>query len=553
MRILYCTVALALLAGAAPAQTSSSAQEPAHFTVFLRGAPVGTEEVTVARDAEGMSIAGSSRMGPPLNLTVRQAEIRYAPDGRPVGCTIEGLLGDDYLSARTVVVGTEATTELTQGAQTTRSVHQVSAASVILPNYFFGSYEALAAAVATAKGGEEHRMFVPGQGEIPVAVTGTSQETIRTPAGAVKTRRVSLVMRNPGRPVDAEVWVDPAGRLLRLVVPAQAFDFARTDIVSVASRREPVSHPGDEHIQVAANGFNLATTVSRPAAGRANGARLPAIVLVSGPSEADRDEVVAGVPIFGQLASAFADAGFVVARYDKRGVGQSGGRVESVTLADYAEDVRAVVKAVRNRKDVDPKRMAVLGYGQGGSIAMLAARSDKSIRALVLAATPGVNGSDFVLQQQAHQLSRMDLPEAQKQAKIALQKRINDAALSGKNWNDIPPAVRKQAETPLFQSLLAFDPTEVLPRLRQPVLIVSAAIDREVAPDNALKLEALARGRKAPAGEAVERVELAGLNHLFVPATSGETDEYGRLPDRTVASQLPATVAGWLEALWAKE
>ena len=34
-------------------------------------------------------------------------------------------------------------------------------------------------------------------------------------------------------------------------------------------------------------------------------------------------------PIFGQIAGALADAGFIVVRYDKRGIGQSGGRAEA--------------------------------------------------------------------------------------------------------------------------------------------------------------------------------------------------------------------------------
>jgi pimeloyl-ACP methyl ester carboxylesterase len=551
MRILHCTVAIALLAGVASAQTGSPSQKPAHFTVFLNGTPVGTEEVTLTRDAEGMSITGTSRMGPPLNLTMRQVEIRYAPDGRPIGCTLEGMLGDDYLLVRTVVNGTTATTDTTQGAKTAQATHPVSPTAVLLPNYFFGSYEALASRMTAAKAGDELRMFIPGQGEIGVGVTGQSEETIRTPAGAVRARRVSLVLRNPGRPVNAEVWVDPAGRLVRLMVPGQSFDYARTDIVSVASRREPVSHPGDEHVQVAANGFNLATTISRPAS-VAKGERIPAIVLVSGSPDTDRDEAVAGVPIFGQLASALADAGFIVARYDRRGVGQSGGRVESATLADYAEDVRALVRAVRKRKDVDPKRVAVLGYGQGGPIAMLASR-DNDIRALVLVASPGVHGAEFILQQQARQLAAMNIPEEQKQAKIALQKRINEAALSGRNWNDIPPAVRKQAETPWFQSVLAFDPAEVVPKLRQPILIVSAALDREVASENGVKLETLARERKPPLGLQVRRVDLPGVNHLFAPAVTGEVDEYGRLSDKTVSSQLPAAIADWLKVAWVKD
>ena len=61
-------------------------------------------------------------------------------------------------------------------------------------------------------------------------------------------------------------------------------------------------------------------------------------------------------------------------RYDKRGVGQSGGRSEFATLGDYAEDVVAVVKFLEKRKDIDPKRIALVGHSEGAAVALLAAR-----------------------------------------------------------------------------------------------------------------------------------------------------------------------------------
>src|SRR6185295_1319994 len=76
-------------------------------------------------------------------------------------------------------------------------------------------------------------------------------------------------------------------------------------------------------------------------AGEDPGQRLPAVLLVGAIGPADRDGVTFGIPILGQLAGALADAGFIVVRYDKRGLGQSGGRAESASLTDYAEDVRA--------------------------------------------------------------------------------------------------------------------------------------------------------------------------------------------------------------------
>ena len=108
-------------------------------------------------------------------------------------------------------------------------------------------------------------------------------------------------------------------------------------------------------------------------------AKLPAVVLVGGSGPTDRDGLRLGIPILGQLAGALADAGFIVVRYDKRGIGQSGGRAESASLTDYAEDVRAAVKMLADRKDVDPKRIAVVGHSEGGSVALMAAAKDKRI------------------------------------------------------------------------------------------------------------------------------------------------------------------------------
>src|SRR6185503_2347794 len=136
--------------------------------------------------------------------------------------------------------------------------------------------------------------------------------------------------------------------------------------------------------------------------------------LVGGSGPIDRDGTVVGIPVYGQLAHALADAGFLVLRYDKRGIGQSGGRIETAGFAEYAEDLRAAIKFLADRKDVDPKRIAVVGHSEGGAVALLAAAKDKRIAALVLAAASGVNGSDLVLAQQKHALDRSNLSDADK-------------------------------------------------------------------------------------------------------------------------------------------
>src|SRR5206468_7559058 len=145
------------------------------------------------------------------------------------------------------------------------------------------------------------------------------------------------------------------------------------------------------------SGFTLAGTVSKPQSAAA--ARLPAVILIGGSGPTDRDGVAFGIPILGEIAGALADAGFVVVRYDKRGIGQSGGRTESASLADYAEDVRAAVKMLAERKDVDPKRIAVVGHSEGGLVALMTAAHEKKVAAVGLIATPGITGAEIVLAQ----------------------------------------------------------------------------------------------------------------------------------------------------------
>ena len=172
-------------------------------------------------------------------------------------------------------------------------------------------------------------------------------------------------------------------------------------------------------------------------------------------------------------------------RFDKRGTAQSGGRAESATLADYAEDVRSVVKYLERRKDVDKKRIGLVGYGEGGWIALVAARNEKKIGALAVLATAGSTGAELVIEQQRYLLARSGISESEREAKVELQRRIQQAVLTGSGWEGIAPQVRRQAETPWFRSYLGFNPIALLPKTKRPILVVHGELDREVPPQHA--------------------------------------------------------------------
>jgi pimeloyl-ACP methyl ester carboxylesterase len=514
------------------------------YTVFLGQRALGREDVTVVREADGWVIRGTSQIGPPVDIVTRLAEIRYTADWRPTSMTIEGTTRGQETTIRTKFADGEAASEISiAGATPTNKVDKVSADTIVLPNAFLGSYAALSHRLVGSKAGATLRAYIAPQAELEVKVDGAFSEQIETPKQTIAATRYALVLAAPAPApsLPVNVWADASGTLLRLSVPSQNLEIAREDIASAATRTSAFSIPGDEALRIPAVGFNLAATVTKPP--KASGP-LPALVLVGGSGTTDRDGFAAGIPVLGQLARDLVDAGFLVVRYDKRGVGQSGGRTEIATLADYAEDVRAILRWLEDRKDVDEDRIGLVGHSEGALVAMLAAQRDKRVAALALVAGPSTTGAELVLEQQLHLLTQLKTPDKELQEKIALQKQINQAVITGQGWDELPATVRRAADVPWFQSYLLFDPAAVMKELRQPILIVQGALDTQVPPHHAEKLAELARARRRKA--AVDIAIVPGVNHLLVPATTGEVDEYPTLGDKQVANAVTSSIGTWM-------
>ena len=555
MRFFYftCALALTLAAPAAldgvrveAAQQAPATAKPTGYTIFLRGTAVGREEVTVREDATGTTITVQGRLGAPLNVVTRRAEMKYTADGTPERFTLDGSANGADVSVRTSFVNGTAQSEGNQGTAKIATSHQFSPQAVVLPNGVFSLYAALADRLSRVTAGAELKAYILPLAEIGVRVVSDQPERIQVGTSFLDVQRYDLLFGNPGGDLAVSLTAGDGGRLIRLSIPAQAIEVVREDVASPTSRTQVISNPGDEAVVIPAVGFNLGATITKPSS---PAPRMPAVILLSGSGVGDRDGLVQGVPTLAQLAGAIADAGVLAVRYDKRGFGQSGGRAESATIQDYAEDVRAVVRWLLQRKDIDPQRIAVVGHSEGAWVALLAAAREKRISAVASIAGPATTGAELVLEQQQRALDQMKLTPEERDKKVALQKQIQSAVMTGKGWELVPQEERRAADTPYFQSLLTFDPVKVLKDVRQPLFFVHGALDKQVPATHADRLADIAR--KQSDSDSIDVVVVRGVNHLLIPAFTGEVTEYASLTDRNVSKDMSGALTAWLTKTFA--
>ena len=547
--------ALLLAAAAAWSSPVALTQAPADpatgvatFNIFVNATPVGFERVQLTRsDDGGWTIRANGQVTGPLPSDIGRFELTYDDNWQPVSLAVDGVRTGIPFVLETAIADGVATGTLTQRDVPETFETTIDPASIVLPNYIYAPYEVLAVRLSGAGPGTELPVYVAPRGVITARVNDVDTQRIETADRTIIATTYRLTFDNPEQPLTAEVWVDETQRLLRLSIPFASLDVVRQDLSAASTRLTAEAHPGDEQVRVQTDGFSLATTVTSPpeTAPPAGTDGRAAVVLVPGPASSDRDGTRHGIPILGQMAGALADGGVVVARYDRRGTGQSGGRAESAMLEDYADDVRAVVRHLQERDDVDRDRVVVVGHGEGGWVGLLATRREGRVAGLVLIAAPALRGEDRVLEQQRMELDRLNLSDAERQARIDLQTRIHRAVLDDGGWGDIPQPLRETADTPWFRSFLEFDPADNLRRIRQPVLLVQGSLDQEMPPHHADQLETTAESRTRR-GATVERVRLEGVNHLLTPAETGSVEEYATLADARVTPAVVEAIIDWI-------
>ena len=314
--------------------------------------------------------------------------------------------------------------------------------------------------------------------------------------------------------------------------------------------------------------IKLAGTLTLPR----GGGKYPGVLLITGSGGQDRNETIAGHHPFLVLADYLTRNGIAVLRVDDRGVGGSDLGSLTATSENFAEDVLAGVNFLKQRKEIEPKMIGLIGHSEGGMIAPMVATRSNDVAFIVLLAGPGQRGEDIIYAQtelihkaqgthvdttrhtiavmkKIHAIVKTETDEKRIEQRINEEVTAYDRTLSDLQKQLFEPAATSLKafmpiyKTPWYRYFIMFDPVPVMKNVRVPVLALNGELDLQVpAKEN---LDLIGSGLKAGGNNDVTTKAFPKLNHLFQTSQTGLISEYGKI-DETMSPEVLKTMSDWI-------
>lgn len=274
----------------------------------------------------------------------------------------------------------------------------------------------------------------------------------------------------------------------------------------------------------------------------------PALVMVTGSGQQNRDEEIFEHKPFAVIADALARVGVATLRYDDRGFSGYSGNIHSCTVDDFKDDALAGIDLLRKSFD----NVGVIGHSEGGTIAIMLA-SEKKVDFIVSLAGMVVSGAETLLLQNRTALTDAGIPEAAVDQYCRLlagtfDAIINEGPMPDADTYDIPEPLKRnymaalqQIRTPYMSRFLSLDMRSLLDDVTCPVLALNGTKDIQV--DCQLNLDVLRKGLNHNSMALVEPMD--GLNHMFQHCTTGAVSEYREI-EETIAPEVLQKISDWL-------
>lgn len=415
----------------------------------------------------------------------------------------------------------------------------------------------------TDDGGVRATIDIPAQG-----IEGLALDRV-----ALESSRVHLEISQFEATFDGELVGDEISGAFEQPGVSGTFSLSRGEAPSPAVQAGPPPYT-EEEVTFKNGDVTLAGTLTLPPGAGPH----PAVVLITGSGPQNRDEEIVGFKIFRVMADHLTRVGIAVLRYDDRGVGGSTGDVNQSTLVDFAADVAAAIELLKDRSDVSPTQIGLIGHSEGGVVAPMVASGSNDVAFVVLIAGTGVPGDQLLTAQLEAILQAEGATEEDIERQLSIQGQSLDAVRMDAGWTELETAIRAEVkasiemlpeaerasitdvdtvvdnatqqqlttlQSPWFRSFLEHDPAPVLEELATPVLAILG--ERDVQVPWKLNSPAIKTALENGGNEDFNIEVLPEANHLFQAAVTGSISEYATLDKRFVPGFLE-TIADWIVA-----
>ncbi len=273
----------------------------------------------------------------------------------------------------------------------------------------------------------------------------------------------------------------------------------------------------------------------------------PAVILVHGSGPNDRDETVGPNKPFRDLAWGMASRGIAVLRYDKRTKVHAqkllaeANKLKPITVREETmDDAGYALEWLRQRREVDARRIVLLGHSLGGMLAPRIAKDHLGFAGLVLLAG-STRPLEKVMIEQIEYIAKSDgTVTEQEHQQIAQTRKLAErvAALTAKDATSTEPILG--APPAYWLDLGSYDAPAAAARLPLPMLILQGVRDYQVTVKDLAGWRSALETRKDATFKTYPK-----LNHLFIagegPSTPAEYEVPGFVDEEVIRD-----IAQWI-------
>ena len=327
---------------------------------------------------------------------------------------------------------------------------------------------------------------------------------------------------------------------------------------------KPYPYKEEQISFISTGGVVLAGTFTYPSSGE----NFPAVVLVAGSGPNNRDEDILGHKPFLVISDYLTRNGIAVLRFDKRGTNSSTGDYAKATTLDNADDAMAAIDFLKTKKQINSKKIGIIGHSEGGIVAPICAAKSKDVAFIVMLAGSGVSGDQILLLQSELIYRAMKVSEDSIKNDSEKFKKIYDIIKKEKDDKKAAEEIRKvmldaypdslkndirtsmqisqQIQSlicPWMRFFISFDPQTSLSKTKCPVLALMGEKDLQVPPEQNFKAIENALTKAKNSDYTIKK--LPGLNHLFQHCTTGSLNEYADI-EETFSPEVLKIISDWI-------